>query len=158
MASEPGIPQANDGQSTVLSASQPSDAVAPTVAVSDTSSAVELAISDDYLQAGYFTGGGLLGVDQAQGHVGFYFSDGRDLIGNIGMMSEPLPLLNERLAFSAGFCGYLALLSDPDDDVFGLAPGVEVRYVLPFAYPVDAVGSLFYAPDTLTLGDIGEIK
>ena len=118
---------------------------------------VELAISDDYIQGRYFTSGGILGVENAQGHVGVYFSDGRDVIANIGMMSIPAPVFTEGLTLSAGARGYLALLSDPNDDVFGAAPGVEARYALPYKRPMYLVGNFFYAPDILTLGDAENI-
>jgi len=121
-------------------------------------SALELALSDDYVQGKYFTNGGLLGFDQLDGHVGFYFSDDRDLIGSLGLMSEPFQIFIDDLSLSVGARGYLALLASPgNDDVFGAAPGVEVRYPLPLPYPVTVVGSLFYAPDILTLGDAENI-
>jgi hypothetical protein len=127
----------------------PSDSATP----ADDGSALELAISDDYLQARYFTGGSLLGFTDAQGHIGLYFSDNRDIIGNVGFMSDPVPVLIDGLSFSAGARGYVALLSDPDDDVVALAPGAQGRFGLPIEFPVYAVASIFYAPDILTLGD-----
>ena len=144
---------------TTAGAEQPADRVSPSATATppDEGGALELALSDDYLQARYFTGGGLLGVDQAKGHVGLYFSDNRDIIGNVGLMSDPAPLLTDGLTFSAGARGYLAFLSDPNDDVFGLAPGAQARYALPFAHPVYAVGTIFFAPDILTLGDADHI-
>jgi len=122
-------------------------------AASKVGGTIELAVSDDYIQGRYFTNGGILGLENVQGDVGVYFSDGRDLIGNIGVMSKPTQVFIDGLTFSAGARGYLALLSDPNDDVFGAAPGVEARYALPFEWPIYAVGNIFYAPDILTLGD-----
>ncbi len=52
---------------------------------------------------------------------------------------------------------YAALLDDPDDDVFGLAPGLEARYALPFGTPMAVVGNIFYAPDILTFGDADDV-
>ena len=72
-------------------------------------------------------------------------------------MTVPMPLFKEGLSLSAGGRGYLGLLSSPNDDVFGIAPGVEARYGLPFAHPMFVVGSFFYAPDVLTLGDAENI-
>jgi len=119
---------------------------------------IELALSDDYIQGKYFTGGGLLGLQRADGHIGLYFNDDRDLIGTLGLMTTPISLFIDRLSLSVGGRGYLALLAAPDnDDVFGVAPGVEARYALPVPYPVTAVGSFFYAPDILTLGDAENI-
>ena len=134
-------------------------ATAPTAEASDFSlatagSSLEVALSDDYIQARYFTDGGIVGFDQLDGNVGIYFSDDRDVIGSLGVMSSPFSILIDDLSLSIGARGYLALLASPDsDDVVAAAPGVEARYPLPLPYPITAVGSLFYAPDILTLGD-----
>ncbi|MGI9501415.1 MAG: YfaZ family outer membrane protein [Geminicoccaceae bacterium] len=130
---------------------------ATSAASSDHGAAIEVSLSNDYIQARYYTGGGILGFDNAQGHVGVYISDNRDLIGNIGLMTVPVPLLTEDLTLSAGARGYLGLLSSPNDDAFGVAPGVEVRYQLPFAHPMYASGNIFYAPDVLTFGDAEDL-
>ena len=125
--------------------------------MTDNGAAVELALSDDYLQGRYYTGSGLLGFDQATGHIGAYFSDNRDFIGNIGLMTDRIPLLIDGLTLSVGGRSYVALLSDPNDDVVGFAPGVEGRYGLPFDFPLALVGNIFYSPDVLTLGDAEDI-
>ena len=152
-ADEPVLLDAASDESASQSASSPSMAdLAPA-----RGSMVELALSDDYIQGRYFTTGGLLGFDNMDGHVGAYFSDNRDLVLNIGLMTAHAPILKEGLSFSVGGRGYLALLSSPNDDVFAAAPGVEARYRLPVAHPTHAVGSLFYAPDILTLGDAEDI-
>ena len=121
--------------------------------------AIELALSDDYIQGRYYTGGGILGFDEETGHVGVYFSDNRDVIINAGLMTDRIQLFKdiEGLTLSAGARGYVALLSDPNDDVVGLAPGIEGRYGLPYDFPIAVVGNIFYAPDVLTLGDAEDI-
>jgi len=140
---------------------QPTTATAPipktAAEMADNGAAIEVALSDDYIQGRYYTGDGLLGFDDVNGHVGVYFSDSRDLIGNIGLMSRRVPLFIEGLTLSVGARGYLALFSDPNDDVVGLAPGVEGRYGLPFDFPLAVVGNIFYSPDVLTLGDAEDI-
>jgi hypothetical protein len=158
-----GSSTTDEETSTVRSASAngtgPRPVVSPANAAEapDDGSALEIALSDDYIQGRYYTGGGLLGFDETKGHVGVYYSDDRDLILNIGLMSDPTPVFMDGLTLSAGGRGYLALFSSPSDDVFALAPGVEVRYALPPAHPMYVVGSLFYAPDILTLGDAKDV-
>ncbi|MEZ5931866.1 MAG: YfaZ family outer membrane protein [Alphaproteobacteria bacterium] len=132
--------------------------VPPTAAeMAEQGPAIEVSLSDDYIQGRYYTGGGLLGFDEATGHVGAYFSDNRDFIGNVGLMSDRVPLFIPGLTLSVGARGYVALLSDPDDDVVGLAPGVEGRFGLPYDFPIALVGNVFYSPDILTLGDAENI-
>jgi hypothetical protein len=119
--------------------------------------ALELSLTDDYIQGRYYTGGGLLGFDNATGHIGAYFSDSRDIIGNVGLMTDRIPLFIPGLTMSVGSRGYVALLADPKDDVVALAPGIEGRYGLPYDFPVAVVGNLFYAPGILTLGDAKDV-
>jgi|GEM_PF-410379 len=150
---EAGIETASSKAPSAASAAIP---VTP-AEMADDGAAVELALSDDYLQGRYYTGDGLLGFDQATGHIGAYFSDNRDFIGNVGLMTDRIPLFIDGLTLSVGGRGYVALLSDPDDDVVGLAPGIEGRYGLPYDFPLAVVGNLFYSPDVLTLGDAEDI-
>lgn len=131
----------------------------PATETVDDGALIEVSLSDDYIQGRYYTENGLLGFDDAVSHVGVYFSDNRDFIGNVGLMTDPIPLFIPGLTLSVGARGYVALLSEPDDDVVGLAPGVEGRFGLPteFDFPLAAVGSIFYSPDVLTLGDAEDI-
>lgn len=122
-------------------------------------SELEVVLSDDYIQGTYFPGGGLLGFDNALGHMSVYFSDERDFVGSVGLMTEPISIFKEGFTLSAGARGYLALLADPNDDVFAAAPGVQGRYALPSfqGRALNVAGSLFYAPNILTLGDATDI-
>ncbi|MGI9506213.1 MAG: hypothetical protein ACR2RE_24500, partial [Geminicoccaceae bacterium] len=79
-----------------------SPATAPTAEASDPSlaapgSSLEIALSDDYIQGRYFTDGGIIGFDQLDGDVGIYFSDDRDVIGSLGVMSSPFSILIDDL-------------------------------------------------------------
>ena len=129
--------------------------------MADEGKAVEIAFSDDYIQGRYYTGKGLLGFDNATGHIGAYISDNRDIIANVGLMTDSFPLIKQikGLNLSVGARGYVALLSDPNDDVVGLAPGIQARYGLPydFGFPLAVAGDIFYSPDVLTLGDANSI-
>ena len=71
----------------------------------DSGGAVELAFSDDHLQATYFTAGCLPGFNEATGHVGLYFSNNRDLIGTIELMTDLFPIAVDGFFLSAGARG-----------------------------------------------------
>lgn len=135
------------------------DPIAPGSSTSGSKSEFEVALSDDYIQGTYFPGSGLLGFDDALGQVSFYFSDERDLIGSLGLTTKPIPVFKEGFSISAGARGYLALLANPNDDVFAMAPGIQAQYALPVFQErsLKAVGSLYYAPDILTFGDATDI-
>ncbi len=160
--SQPAADAASSGSEIMAAASDDTasgTSPVPSTEMADDGALIEVALSDDYIQGRYFTEGGILGFDDAISHVGVYFSDSRDFIGNVGLMTEHMPLFVPGLTMSVGARGYVALLSDPDDDVVGLAPGIEGRFGLPadFDFPLAAVGSIFYSPDVLTLGDAQDI-
>jgi len=86
-------------------------------------------------------------------------SDDRDIVGSAALMSSGVleNLIPGPLSVSIGGRAYAALLDDPDDDVFGLAPGAEARLTLPFGTPMYAVANFFYAPDIITFGDAKDV-
>ncbi|MGI9487584.1 MAG: YfaZ family outer membrane protein [Geminicoccaceae bacterium] len=157
LEAEPSI-DVEDATSEDQAAGSPPIPATPTE-MADEGAAIEVSLSDDYIQGRYYTGGGILGFDEATGHVGVYFSDNRDVIINAGLMTDRIQLFKsvEGLTLSAGARGYVALLSSPNDDVVGLAPGIEGRYGLPYNFPLAVVGNIFYSPDVLTLGDAEDI-
>jgi hypothetical protein len=116
---------------------------------------VELAITGDTFEGRYLTDGGMIGVDRAILGLGFYFDTERNLVPQ-GQLMFGGPLrgrLADFISFSVGGKAHMAFLDEPDDEVFSLAPGAEVRVSLPFQLPMAVVGSVFYAPDILTFGD-----
>ncbi len=135
------------------------DDAGPVSTLSAEGSSLEVTLSDDYIQGRHDTGKGLLGFDNAEGHIGAYLSDKRDLIGFVGLLTEPFSAFREELKLSIGGRGYLGLLADPTSDVFALAPGIEGRYALPidFEYPLHAVGGFYLSPNILTLGDASNV-
>lgn len=155
-----------DGADASASASESADTAGPGMPQSATAmarkgKAFEIAFSNDYVQGNYFTGDGIFGYDQVSADLGIYFSDDRDIIGNVGVLTDDFPLVKqiEGLNLAVGARMYVALLSDPDDDVVGFAPGVQGRYGLPydFGFPLAVAVSAYFAPDVLTLGDAEKV-
>ena len=131
----------------------------PAAATGPRTNAVELALTEETLQATYFTDAGLVGLRGSGLALGLLLSDDRDIVAS-GTVLAPDVLANlvpGPLALAIGGRAYAALLDDPDDDVFGLAPGLEARYALPFGTPMAVVGNVFYAPDILTFGDADDV-
>jgi hypothetical protein len=126
-----------------------------TAATGPRTNAVELALTEEALQATYFTDAGLVGLRGSGLALGLLLSDDRDIVAS-GTVLAPDVLANlvpGPLALAIGGRAYAALLDDPDDDVFGLAPGLEARYALPFGTPMAVVANVFYAPEILTFGE-----
>lgn len=116
---------------------------------------IEVAITDEAIMGEYITDAGLVGLPGNRIAFGGLFTDDRDIMGQGELMAPGLiaQFLPDIVTVALGGRGYLGLLDDPDDDVFGIAPGAEVRVQLPIDYPVEAVGNLFYGPNILTFGD-----
>jgi hypothetical protein len=130
-----------------------------TAATGPRTNAVELALTEETLQAAYFTDAGVVGLRGSSLALGLLLSDDRDIVAS-GMVMVPNILANAvpgPLSLTIGGKVYAAFLDDPDDGVFGLAPGVEARYALPFGTPMAVVGNIFYAPDILTFGDADDV-
>ena len=130
-----------------------------TAATGSRTNAVELALTEETLQAAYFTDAGVVGLRGGSLALGLLLSDDRDIVASGTVLAPNVlaTLLPGPLSLTIGGKAYAALLDDPDDDVFGLAPGLEARYALPFGTPMAVVGNIFYAPDILTFGDADDV-
>ena len=119
------------------------------------SRAAEAALSNRTLQLRYLTNGSVINMPDAQLAGGLFLSEDRDVIGTVALQVPAdisLGRLGRRLSFTFGPRAYVALLSNENEDVFAIALGAQVRYVLAFKQDLAIVGSAFYAPDILTFG------
>jgi outer membrane protein OmpA-like peptidoglycan-associated protein len=117
---------------------------------------IELAVTDDSLQGKFLTDAGLVGFDGNTIGFGLLFDDDRDIVGSVEFLAPGVlrNLLPDLIELSLGARGMLGLLTDPDDDVVGIAPGAAARVRLPLGGPpMYIAGDFFYAPDILTFGD-----
>src|SRR3712207_6427741 len=95
---------------------------------------VDVALTENTIQGTYITDAPFVGVEGTDLSLGMLLSDDRDIVGSAALMSSGVleNLIPGPLSVSIGGRAYAALLDDPDDDVFGLAPGAEARLTLPF--------------------------
>ncbi len=120
---------------------------------------VEVALTEETLQGWYIMDSARVGVEGGDLSLGLLLSDERDIVAQGGLMVPALAtdIGTGPISVRFGARAYGALLAEPDDDVFGLAPGVEARFALPVGIPMTAVGSIFYAPDIVTFGEADDI-
>jgi hypothetical protein len=84
---------------------------------------------------------------------GFLLSENRDIIGSTALMFDTNVHVIPGLTIGVGPQGYLALLSAMrKTDLFAVAFGVNVRYVVVPRWRIAAFGSAFYSPGALTFG------
>ncbi len=121
---------------------------------------IELAVTDDTLQGRFLTDAGLVGLEGNTIGFGLLVSDDRDIVGSVEFLAPGVlrDLLPDFLQVSLGARGLVGFLDDPDDDVFGIAPGAAARVRLPLGGPpMYIAGDFFYAPDILTFGDADSV-
>lgn len=125
---------------------------------------VELALTEETLQGTYITDGSMVGLGGSDLSLGLLFSDDRDIVLNAGLMVPGLgedgmggDVMPGPITVRFGAKAFGALLADPSDDIFAIAPGVEARYAIPTGIPLAAVANFFYSPDILTFGNAEDV-
>ena len=112
---------------------------------------ISLYLSEKVAFAQYETTGERFNVERARTHVGFLYSEERDVIFQGGFAVDA-PFWNS-FRFSVGTRAYIALLNEENEDAFAAAIGAETAYQLPLrALPLEFGASFYYAPDILTFG------
>jgi hypothetical protein len=123
---------------------------------------IEAAVTTETLRADFSTDAGLIGLDGNRLGAGLLFSSDNDIVLSGQLMApgilDQINIVPEFLTLSVGGKAVAGLLAEPDDDVFGVMPGAEARWLIPlFGLNTWVVGNIFYAPDILTFGDADEI-
>lgn len=120
---------------------------------------VEVALTEDVIQGAFIMDAAPVGLPGSDLSFGLLFSDDRDIVLSSGLM---VPVLTQDvgpgpITVRIGGRAYGALLADPSDDVFALAPGIEGRFALPTGIPTAVVANIFYAPDIVTFGNADDV-
>lgn len=125
---------------------------------------VELELTEETLQGTYITDGAAVGLEGSDLSLGLLFSDDRDIVLNAGLMVPGLgegglgeDVMPGPITVRFGAKAFGALLADPSDDVFAVAPGAEARFAIPTGIPLTAVANVFYSPDILTFGNADDV-
>jgi EF hand len=123
---------------------------------------IEIAVTDETLRGDFSTDAGLIGLDGNRLGAGLLFSKDNDIVISGQLMApgvlDQINVVPEFLTLSVGGKVMAGLLADPDDDVVGLMPGAEARWLIPlFGLQTWVVGNIFYAPDILSFGDADDI-
>ena len=118
---------------------------------------VEVALSEDTLQARYRADTSLISQKNAEISYAIFLSEDRDVVGSATLLAGTDVDFGP-LQIRLGPQAYAALLSQQNNDVFALAVGVEARYNLLRSGAMALVGSAFYSPDVLTFGAADNIK
>jgi hypothetical protein len=123
---------------------------------------IEIAVTDETIRGDFSTDAGLIGLDGNRLGAGLLFSKDNDIVLSGQLMApgvlDQINIVPDYLTLSVGGKVVAGLLADPDDDVVGIMPGAEARWLIPlFGLQTWVVGNIFYAPDILTFGDADDI-
>jgi hypothetical protein len=122
----------------------------------DRPSYVELGLTSDTLYGDVGTDAGIIGLEGNLLAGRLLATTDRDIIVSGRLMAPGLlaPVLPDFIEIALGGKLQASFLTDPNDDVVSLLPGVSARVSIPlFGLETAAVGDVFYAPDALTFGE-----
>jgi YfaZ precursor len=118
---------------------------------------VELALSDETIQARYRSPTEIGGQPDSEVAYGVFLSEDRDLVASAALLFGTDLNLGS-LQIQLGPQAYAALLDEENNDVFALALGAQIRYDLVPSRAIAVVGSAFWSPDVLTFGSADNLS
>jgi len=119
----------------------------------DKKHSVELAASDKTLQLYYRSDTNFGRQPDSEVAYGLFLSEHRDFVGSAALLfGTELNFGFSPLEVKLGPQAYAAFLRDENNDVFSIAIGAQLRYVLVRERELAITGNAFYAPDILTFG------
>jgi len=117
----------------------------------------EAALSRDTAQFTFRSDSSLIGWGGSDLAFGLFYNDDSDLMLDASIMQMRQASEETPLTFGVGVKGYLGTLDDPDQDVFAIAIGGEIRYTFPGTMPMAVYGRAFYAPPITSFSDADEL-
>lgn len=126
--------------------------VLTTVAASAQAHYLEGQLGEEIVEITYVTHLKQFSMPDKEFTASIFFNEENDIVTHFGILSEVLKDVTP-ITFQVGGKVYLAGLSAPDDDVFGIAVGLAARLKVPLKpIPVYLSASIFAAPEVLTSG------
>jgi hypothetical protein len=124
---------------------------------------IEGSASNDFLDLSYSRNAGLIGLNDQELTLSLFMNEENNVIPYATLSKEVLKGATP-IHFNIGARIYFAALTEPDDDVAGVAFGASGRYKLPFdripglgRFPISIRSSIFFAPSITTSGSGIEI-
>jgi hypothetical protein len=114
---------------------------------------LEVLLSNKTLEANYYRNASVFWLRDQEFTGGVFLTEDNDVLLRGGFSTDVLQKKTP-LDIDIGARIYLGFITDPDDDVIGLAPGIRGRYTLDMfeQFPISVASSIYYAPEILTSG------
>jgi hypothetical protein len=119
---------------------------------------IEGSFSNDFGELVYSRDAGLIGLKDQEMAIGLFLSEDNNVVPHFTLSTEVLKGKSP-IQFAISGRVYFAALTEPDDDVVGVAFGASGRYKLPILgrFPLSIRSSIYFAPAITTSGSEIEI-
>ena len=117
----------------------------------------EAALSKETAQFTFRSDSSLIGWGGSDLALGLFFNEEDDYVAQASLMQMRQASQEAPLTFGVGVKAYLGQLDTPDEDVFALAIGGEVRYTIPGTMPMAIYARGFYAPEITSFSGAEEV-
>ena len=124
---------------------------------------IEGSFSNDFGELIYSRDAGLIGLKNQELAIGLFLNEDNNVVPHFTLSTEVLKDKSP-IRFTVGGRAYFGVLTEPDDDVVGLAFGASARYKLPFdrfpvleRFPIHISSGIYFAPAITTSGSNIEI-
>ena len=120
---------------------------------------IEVYISQDALQALYTRRMNIGELGMVDIHAGAFFNEDRDLVGIADALTDVADTGRfPRWSFQVGPRTYAIMLSNENQDIFGIGLGGRASYTLGKKQSLSIQLAGFYAPDILTFGEANNVS
>lgn len=151
--------QSRPAPSKVLRRSSGSGSASDTAAQGESApAAFQIYASDKSAELLYERQGSVLGLNNSHSNVGIVISEERDSAVTGAVMFNAQPEFLANINFAFGLRGYVALLGQENNDIFGVGANIEASYELPIdQLPLQLSAEFGYVPDILAFGQADRI-
>ena len=96
----------------------------------------EAMLSNETAEFTFRSDSSIIGWGGSDMSFSLFYNEESDFIGQVGLLQMRQASEENPLTFGVGVKGYLGQLDDPDEDVFAVAIGGEVRYTIAGSMPM----------------------
>lgn len=114
---------------------------------------LEVLLSNKTLEGNYYRTASMFWLRDQEFTAGVFLTEENDVLLKGGFSTDVLQQKTP-LDIDIGARIYLGFITEPDDDIIGLAPGIRGRYTLDMfeQFPISIASSIYYAPEIITSG------
>lgn len=118
---------------------------------------LEAALSSETAQFTLRSDSSIIGWGGAELGVGFFYNNDDDYVAQLSLLQRRQASKTTPVTLGVGVKAYLGDLKVPDQGIFAIAIGGEVRYTIPGVMPMSVYLTAHYAPKITSFSDTEEV-